>query len=209
MPLFYQKRINASTQLAVWKIMEPEEFFLQKVTLQKEITHPHKRLQHLAGRYLLQFLEPDFPLQSLSISPSQKPLLADNSYYFSISHCGDFAAAIVSTEHNVGIDVELKRLRIEKIENRFLGESEMNLIRKIDFPEQHIKWLTLFWSCKEAMFKWYGKGEVDFRKNMIVEQLKQSGDSGELFTTFQKENTVSLNPEFLIFDDLCLVWLVH
>ena len=62
MPLFYQHNINDSTKLAVWHIREDENFFKEKVTIQKEITHPHKRLQHLGGRYLLKILHPDFPL---------------------------------------------------------------------------------------------------------------------------------------------------
>jgi phosphopantetheinyl transferase len=208
MPLFYRKRINEHTQLAVWKIVEPEDFFLQKVTLHKEITHPNKRLQHLAGRYLLQILEPHFPLHSLTLNTSGKPVLIDNSYNFSISHTADLAAAIISTKHSVGIDVEYIRLRIEKIEHKFLGENELNLLRNNVFAEHRIKWLTLFWCSKEAMFKWYGKGEVDFKENMIIGHLKESGDGGELQTTFQKVDTESLVPEFLFFGDLCLVWLV-
>jgi len=60
-PLFYQHTINATTKLGIWQIEEEESFFLAKVPLQRNITHPHKRLQHLAGRYLLQYLFPDFP----------------------------------------------------------------------------------------------------------------------------------------------------
>ena len=53
MPLVYQQNINEATKMAVWHISEREDFFLKKVTLSNNITHPHKRLQHLAGRYLL------------------------------------------------------------------------------------------------------------------------------------------------------------
>ena len=63
MPLFYQQDINETTRLGVWQITEDESFFLEKVPLSREITHPHKRLQHLAGRYLLQSLFPDFPYE--------------------------------------------------------------------------------------------------------------------------------------------------
>ncbi|HVZ96535.1 MAG TPA: hypothetical protein VG847_06655, partial [Chitinophagaceae bacterium] len=89
MPLFYQHNINGNTRLAVWHIDEDENFFLGKVHLQKKISHPHKRLQHLAGRYLLQLLDPEFPLHSIAIADSNKPWLADASFHFSISHCGD------------------------------------------------------------------------------------------------------------------------
>ena len=51
MPLVYQQNINESTRLGLWHIAEKEDFFLNQVPLKKEITHPHKRLQHLAGRF--------------------------------------------------------------------------------------------------------------------------------------------------------------
>ena len=60
MPLFYQHNINDNTKLAVWYITENEDFFLEKVPLQTEVAHPHKRLQHLAARYLLEILQPGF-----------------------------------------------------------------------------------------------------------------------------------------------------
>ncbi|MEO7835325.1 MAG: 4-phosphopantetheinyl transferase, partial [Ginsengibacter sp.] len=95
MPLSYQHNINDSTKLAVWHITENEDFFLEKVTIKNEVTHPQKRLQHLAGRYLLQIIHPDFPLHLIEIAESRKPLLSDGKFNFSISHCGKFAAAIV------------------------------------------------------------------------------------------------------------------
>jgi hypothetical protein len=75
MPLFYQHNINDIAKLAVWHISEPEDFFLEKVQLQKTINHPHKRLQHLAGRYLLQLLHPDFPFIFLFLIAGILPLL--------------------------------------------------------------------------------------------------------------------------------------
>ena len=60
MPLFYQHNIDDTTRIAVWKIEEPEAFFLEKVPVKKDVRHPYKRLQHLAGRYLLTQLFDDF-----------------------------------------------------------------------------------------------------------------------------------------------------
>ena len=96
MPLFYQHNINDSTKLAVWHITEDEDFFFEKASVTREVMHPHKRLQHLAGRYLLQLLHPGFPFHLIEIAESKKPLLSNGKLHFSISHCKDFAAAIVS-----------------------------------------------------------------------------------------------------------------
>ena len=47
-----------------------------------------KRLQHLAGRYLLYALFDDFPLEEIVIADTRKPFLENEKYHFSISHCG-------------------------------------------------------------------------------------------------------------------------
>ena len=107
MPVFFQHQINENTRLGVWKIEESEAFFKGNVPLHRHVTHPHKRLQHLAGRFLLQFLFPDFPYELVQIADTNKPFLPEEQYHFSISHCGDYAAAIVSRDKRVGIDVEL------------------------------------------------------------------------------------------------------
>ncbi|MEO6489716.1 MAG: hypothetical protein ABIO04_07235 [Ferruginibacter sp.] len=96
MPLVYQQNINESTRLAVWHITEAEDFFLQKTILPNSITHPNKRLQHLAGRHLLSELFEDFPLELIKIAEAKKPFLANEAFHFSISHAGDYASAIVS-----------------------------------------------------------------------------------------------------------------
>ncbi|MDQ6844770.1 MAG: 4-phosphopantetheinyl transferase, partial [Bacteroidota bacterium] len=85
--------------------------------MQNIITHWHKRLQHLAGRYLLQELYPDFPYHLIEIADTKKPFLTGEKYHFSISHCGDYAAVIVSKEMRVGIDIELIRQKIELIKH--------------------------------------------------------------------------------------------
>ena len=105
MPLIYKQQINAATKIGVWHITEEENFFLQFVPLQRSITHPHKRLQHLAGRFLLLEMFPDFPLSLIQIADTRKPFLEDEAFHFSISHCGDYAAIIVSTKNRVGVDI--------------------------------------------------------------------------------------------------------
>ena len=122
MPLVYQQNINESTKLGVWHITEPEDFYLEHVPLQREISHPNKRLQHLAARYLLKELYPNFPYELIRIADTKKPFLEDETYHFSISHCGSYAAVIVSTDHRVGVDVELITPKVEKVKHKFLSE---------------------------------------------------------------------------------------
>ena len=209
MPLFYQHNINDSAKLAVWHITENEDFFLKKVRIKKEVTHPHKRLQHLAGRYLLHILYPDFPFELMEIAESGKPFLLNEKFHFSISHCADYAAAIISENKSVGIDVELVTPKIEKVKNKFLSESELSLLSDIDnnatMPGYQL--LTLFWSTKEAIFKWYGKGAVSFKGNIMLHKLFLSDNKGIIEARFAKEETVYLKIEFRLFGSLCLAWV--
>ena len=170
MPVFFQQQINESTRLGVWKIEETEEFFLRNVPLHRDVTHPKKRLQHLAGRFLLQYLFPDFPYDQIRIADTRKPYLAGERYQFSISHCGDYAAAIVSRTHRVGVDVEETKDKIIRIKDKYLSPGEQKLfIPDPATPDSRL--LTLLWSAKESVFKWYGAGEVDFRRDINLQHI--------------------------------------
>ena len=206
MPLFYQQDINQSTKLGVWKIEEPEDFFLASVPLQSNITHPHKRLQHLAGRFLLLFLFPDFPHSEIEIADTRKPYLPDEQYHFSISHCGNYAAAIVSSIDRVGVDIELITNRVEKIKHKFLNAKELCFVSNHSV-DQHIPLLTLLWSTKEAMFKWWGNGDVDFSEVLLIEEF-QFGKTGIIPAFLKKDNlNIPLQIHFQLKDGISLAWV--
>jgi 4'-phosphopantetheinyl transferase EntD len=206
MPLFYQHNINGDTKLGIWLIEEPESFFLEKVPLKKEVSHPFKRRQHLAGRYLLPLLFPDFPLAEILIADTRKPFLESERYHFSISHCGRFAAAIVSTTNRVGVDIESIVPRIGTLAHKFVNEEEMDLLRgTLPRPLQTDALLTLIWSAKESIFKWYGKGEMDFKKHMRLSgNIVADGDWLSLPFLFNKGSEAALTIHARIFDELAL-----
>ena len=204
MPVFFQQQINESTRLGVWKIEESEDFFKGNVPLHRDVTHPKKRLQHLAGRFLLQYLFPDFPYDQIRIADTRKPFLPDEQYHFSISHCGDYAAAIVSRSHRVGVDVEETEDRILRIKDKFLSPLEQSLfIPDPQHPDNRL--LTLLWSSKESVFKWYGAGEVDFRRDIRLSEPDRTANT--LRCDFGKEG-VALKVNFSLFDRLVLSWVV-
>ena len=216
MPLFYQQDINATTKLGIWKITEPESFFLAKVPSHRDITHPHKRLQHLAGRYMLQELFPEFPYELIRIADTRKPFLANESYHFSISHCSDYAAAIVSSTQRVGIDVELATTKMEKIATKFLHPDEERLLNttkeKLSNYQVHAlnndPWLlhTLLWSGKEAIYKWIGTGGIQFNEQIIISSI-ETDFPGYLDCFYKAEFRLPLTVYYRIFDTLCVSWV--
>jgi len=216
-PLFFQHTISETTKLGIWHIKEDENFFIEKVPLQQSITHPHKRLQHLAGRYLLQYLFPDFPYAEILIADTRKPYLPNEQYHFSISHCGDYAAAIVSSTHRVGIDIEIPSEKLERIAHKFIHESEI-IYLSIDHSQQSTvknlstvdrRLLTVLWSAKEALFKWYSLGGIDFKQHMqLTNTIQKQNDSFIVPFVFKKNESIELIIASKLFNELVLSWVL-
>jgi 4'-phosphopantetheinyl transferase EntD len=208
MPLFYQHNINEFTRLGIWHIEEDEAFFLKRVPLKRDVSHPQKRLQHLAGRYLLTELFPGFPLSEILIADTRKPYLPDEQYHFSISHCGSFAAAIASTRYRVGVDVEQAAPGIERIREKFLSPGELDLAyNSLDRSGHRLRQLTLLWSAKESIFKWYSLGGVNFREHIRwIEPyfVRGAGVPGQMSFAFRKEGDQHLTIYYKLFNDLVL-----
>lgn len=208
MPVFFQHQINEHTRLGVWKIEETNDFFKGNVPQHRDVTHPHKRLQHLAGRFLLQYLFPDFPYELIQIADTRKPFLPDERYHFSISHCGDYAAAIVSGRNRVGVDVEIPTEKALRLSGKFLSERECSMFSDSpvnDFQTSGSQLPTLLWSCKEAVFKWHGTGAVDFRKHIQLFNLQEGIQTIDCF--FEKTGD-ELVVHYRQFDGLVLAWVV-
>ncbi len=207
MPLYYQQNINETTKLAVWEIKEEASFFIQHVPFHQQVSHPQKLLQHLAGRYLLTYLFPDFPIPLIEIADTRKPFLPKDEYHFSISHCENYAAAIVSSKKRVGIDVELVTHRVDRIKNKFLNSQELNNLASGNNLGNEIEKLTVLWSAKEAMFKWWGRGDIDFRDVMRTQPFELNV-SGSINADFIKNDFhQQLNLQYKLQEKLSLVWV--
>ena len=202
MPIFFQQQINDTTRLGIWKIEETEEFFKNNVPQHRDVTHRHKRLQHLSGRFLLRYLYPDFPYELIQIADTRKPYLPNEQYHFSISHCGDYAAAIVSKNKRVGVDIEIPVEKILRIKNKFLNEKE-KISWQDEFVQNDERFTTLLWSCKEAVFKWYGNGGVDFSEHIL---LKKQHSADEMINCHFVKTNSSLSVHYRFFDHLVLAW---
>ena len=205
MPLVYQQNINATTKIAVWHITETEDFFLTQVPLQREIRHWHKRLQHLAGRLLLKELYPDFPVELIRIADTKKPFLENEPFHFSISHCGDYAAVIVGKTFRVGVDVELINEKIEQIQQKFMSKGELQILNE-QCRMSNIKCLTLYWSVKESVYKWWGKGSVDFKRSIVLKTITGDKSEGTVHCIFKNETELIIH--YLSFNNNFLTWVL-
>ena len=224
MPLHYEWQPAGHALAAIWNITEDEDFF-KKSLLDTgdwqpdsiaDIKHAKRRLEHLAGRYLLQYIKVDFPVQLIRKDPFDKPRLPENRYYFSISHSFPFVTVIISDSMECGIDIQTWHRNIEGIQHMFLSEREQA------FFGGDPRLITLAWCAKEAAYKWNGRRGIDFIQDMPVTKFElnlwqmPAQDAAYFSTNFQQAasltmlcRAVALVPECRLTADFALSWIIQ
>jgi len=133
-----------------------------------------KREQEKAGtHYLLtNLLKTD--IFELNYTPENKPFLKGQTEHISISHSHDKLVIIRNTKENTGIDIEQIREKVINIRHKFLSDSEMA------FAGDDADKLITLWAAKEAMYKVYGLKEVEFIKNLFVDDFSGKEITGRI-----------------------------
>lgn len=172
MPLFVKKEISKDVSLAIWEITESLENLLSLYSIKKKeintfnlITNEGRKKQWIATRLALSELDQS---QNLVIAHNndRSPYLNDTRFSISISHTQNFVAVILGKGQNLGVDIEQINPRIYKIRHKFCSDAENKYLTD---DELLLPRLYVIWSAKEALFKIYGKGNLDFRKNLSIE----------------------------------------
>lgn len=194
-------------QIGIWKIEESEEELLallpnaSDIVADLETLHgSQRRKEWLSTRVLLQQML-NQPAR-ISYHENGAPYLKDNPLHISISHTKGYAAVLLQTCPNAGIDLEYRSDRILKIRSRFISPEEE---KNID-PAHETDSLLLHWCAKEALFKMIGCSEVDFTKHLHV-LPHQFGESG--FITVKETKTQACKSYRLAYqleDDFVIVW---
>ena len=160
MPLLQEWNIGDFGKAAIWKVEEPESFFAEHTGIISDISHEKRRIEHLAGRFLLKHVEAEFPLAAISKDEHDKPRLPENEFFFSISHSWPYIAVVVDPVNEAGIDIQTWHAKIERIKDKYLSTDEQDML--LYDP----KYYTIAWCAKEAAYKWNGKRGIEF-----IEQL--------------------------------------
>lgn len=150
---------------AIWKIEEPESFFAGRVGFIPDIKAEKRRLEHLAGRFLLLHLKDDFPVLTISKDEHDKPRIAGDQYRFSISHSYPYVAVLLSDVHECGIDIQCWHPRMTELQHKFLSREEQEYFS--GDPQR----ITLAWSAKEAAYKWQGRRGVEFIDHLPITSI--------------------------------------
>ena len=167
-------------KVAVWEIRESREALYSKLRLDAgekrylESLGNHKRYLHwLSSRVLIRSMIGTTEFIDLKTDTNGKPGLVNFPHRISISHSHQMAAVILSDRHDVGIDIERIDPKVMRIEQKFLSAGESEFIDRGREAEH----LIACWCAKETLFKLYGRGGVDYRRDLFLGPFKPA-DSG-------------------------------
>lgn len=190
MPITFYQDINSDTAIGLWKITETPaalEAQLQlkehEIVLLKSLSKEKRNLHWLATRVLLRTMINTSQYIDFQVDESGKPYLANHPHHISLSHSYDYAAVMVSKTRKVGIDIEVIKSKIERVQQKFLADKELEFIGDTDRIEK----LYVCWCAKEALYKLNGKKETSFREHIKLADFTYA-DEGTLKAKIEKNN---------------------
>ncbi|MEZ4779820.1 MAG: 4'-phosphopantetheinyl transferase superfamily protein [Flavobacteriaceae bacterium] len=171
MPLYKTITVDSHTKVLIWKIVESYEALSEGIAL---TPHCQDRVDgmksdiHQRGfmsvRHLL--VEAGYTDFDLYYDEKGKPHLKDGKK-ISITHSYIFSAIIVS-DKEIGIDIEMQRPKILKIAHKFTPIEEYRTLANEDAL---MRKLTMVWGAKESLYKSFAEPGVSFLKNIYVEDF--------------------------------------
>lgn len=164
MPLLLKKQYPEFS-LYIWKIDESEHDFRPLVsrknydTIINNVKLKKRKLEKLSQQCLQDIA--GINNEDLSYYPNGKPKLKSESH-ISFSHSADLSALLIS-EENCGLDLEIPSNKILRIASKFISEKEKNKFAS----DEYTYWA---WSIKEAVFKYFGE-RVLFKDHLDIEKI--------------------------------------
>lgn len=171
MGLVYLRELDTHTKFAIWKIEETEDFLVKKLQLDQieqqklqKLGKGKRTLHWLATRVLLRYLLNTNNYISCPSDENGKPYLPDYPYKISLTHSYEYAAVMLSSKGECGIDLEIVESKVVRIKEKFLKSSELAFIS----PEHEVEQLYACWCAKEAIYKLQGNKGVSFLNDMTI-----------------------------------------
>lgn len=187
MPWYWQES-PLDAKLAIWKIEEAESFFLQRTTFVNasalaRYRHPQTRLHWLASRLLLHEALGEEKYQQLAKDAKGKPQAKD--FELSISHSAELVAILIGAKHqSIGLDIQHFSPKLEKIASKFIPAQDLEKIKEQPYFKELVH---IHWGIREALFKAYGKGRLDFKEHLILDWSQDFKAEGDQFKTYIKK----------------------
>ncbi len=193
-----------NAEVLIWKMIDDEAFMLDFLQLgpkdlaaYQALKSEKRKREYLGVRAALMTILGEY--ENLEYFESGKPFLKNSDYQISISHTQEWLALIVHRSKKVGIDIECKSDKIERLSSRFLGRDEQKYLS----GEQ----LNIAWSAKEALYKIVGDEAVDFANQQCLQAFELSSDRGEFEIRHIPTNKMYIG-NFILTDSYSLVYIV-
>ena len=103
-----------------------------------------------------------------------KPWPTNKTGFISLSHSANWVAFCFHPNQPIGIDVETTRLQLAKVAPRILHQSELSILEKSHDKQRT---LQLFWGGKEALYKAYGKKNLEFSSQLVLSGIEDDSHS--------------------------------
>lgn len=91
------------------------------------------------------------------------PVVDAPNTYISVAHGGEMVAVAIANER-VGVDIESLDRNFDRILSRYMTAAEIALTASED-------WAARVWAAKEAIYKLYGRREVDLTEDIRITGL--------------------------------------
>lgn len=172
MPIFIKQNIDPVGEIGVWKIEEDVAFFEKDLLIYPEelenfkTLKERKKLEWLSSRYLLHMMSGRDNRGAVLKDKYGKPFLHESEWNISLSHSRDLAA-IIACPYLVGIDIQYIVPKISRIAPKFMSAKEFDHIDS----NKELEYYHFIWGAKECLFKAYGKGNVDFKKDLHIDSI--------------------------------------
>jgi phosphopantetheinyl transferase len=175
--MIYSTLHTEGASVLIWEITELESD-LKKMLSNfdiyesefKQLKTNKRKFEFLAARIALNKLAGSEIL--VGYSSEGKPFCVDNNLKISISHSGNWVVVMTHPTSEVGIDIEVPTDRFLKLYQRFLNQTEQNLL----FDANDLRKVQLAWSAKEALYKIIGNEAVNFDKQLEIKPFELNSE---------------------------------
>ncbi|WMX15979.1 MULTISPECIES: 4'-phosphopantetheinyl transferase superfamily protein [unclassified Aureispira] len=158
-------------EILIWNVTEPLHFFAELLELtnnellllQQKYSNPLAFQQWLASRCGLQELF-HTSYRNFQKNALGKLELQTQALELSISHSGAYIA-VAKSKQAIGIDLQIPTPKLERIASKYIAKDLLAVLQK---SPQYIDYLHIYWGIKEALFKAYALGKVDFIRHLHI-----------------------------------------
>lgn len=212
MPILLHEPLIDPGEWGLWHITESEPalralvaLFPAEQTAIERIRGEGRRREFLAARALLHHMSGRRERGELVKDEAGKPHLYDSVFHVSISHTVNYSAAIAHPTP-CGIDVQRIVPRIRRLATKFVGPGERLQLT----PEHELTQLHLLWSAKEAMYKAFGRRQIDFKDHLFVD-LGGFPNTAKTATAYLKKGDIEMlfDLRYRVYDNFVLVGCVE